>query len=169
MTMVARQAGDAGDAMLIRVDDLRGPEIAALLRSHLDNSRRWSPPESVHALDLDALRSPDITFWTAWDGGHLLGCGALKELDPFHGEIKSMHTAEAYRRRGVAKALLAHIVEEARSRSYRRLSLETGSMDAYAPARDLYAGFGFVPCGPFADYVLDPNSVFMTLDLAGRR
>ncbi len=149
----------------IRVDDLRGPEIAGLLRVHLENSRAWSPPESVHALDLEALRSPEITFWTAWDGAALLGCGALKELDPAHGEVKSMHTAHQHRRRGVAARLLAHIVDEARSRSYRRLSLETGSMQVYAPARALYARFGFVDTGPFSGYVLDPNSVFMALDL----
>jgi putative acetyltransferase len=152
--------------MQIRVDDLRGPEIARLLQAHLENSRKWSPPESIHALDLDALRSPDITFWTAWDGAGLLGCGALKELDPSHGEIKSMHTAQAHRRRGVAAGLLAHILAQARSRSYRRLSLETGSMDAFAAARALYAGFGFVSTGPFADYAPDPYSCFMTLDLA---
>jgi putative acetyltransferase len=151
--------------MQIRVDDLRGPQIAQLLRAHLENSRKWSPPESIHALDLDALRSPDITFWTAWDGATLLGCGALKELDPLHGEIKSMHTAQQHRRRGVAARLLAHILEEARSRCYRRLSLETGSMDAFAPARALYARFGFVGTGPFGDYVLDPYSCFMTLAL----
>ncbi len=152
--------------MQIRVDDLRGPEIAELLRTHLENSRRWSPPESVHALDLDGLRAPEITFWTAWDGADLLGCGALKELDPIHGEIKSMHTAAKHRRRGVANGLLKHIVDEARRRSYRRLSLETGSMDAFVPARALYAGFGFVHSGPFGDYIEDPYSVFMTLDLA---
>jgi putative acetyltransferase len=154
--------------MQIRVDDLQGPEIARLLQTHLENSRKWSPPESIHALDLDGLRSPQITFWSAWDGASLLGCGALKELDPFHGEIKSMHTAEGHRRRGVAKRLLAHIVDEARSRSYRRLSLETGSMDAYAPARALYGRFGFISTGPFANYVPDPNSSFMTLDLTVR-
>src|SRR4029077_15465380 len=122
-----------------------------------------------HALDLDALRSPGITFWTGWDGDHLLGCGALKELDRVHGEIKSMHTAAAYRGRGVALSLLKHIVEEARSRSYRRLSLETGSRVAFAPARMLYAGFGFVTCGPFGGYILDPNSVFMTFELTDTR
>jgi len=153
--------------MQIRVDDLRGSEIARLLRAHLENSRKWSPPESIHALDLDALRSPEITFWSAWDGARLLGCGALKELDPFHGEIKSMHTAQEHRGRGVAARLLAHIVAEARSRRYHRLSLETGSMDAFAPARALYARFGFVSTGPFGDYVFDPHSCFMTLDLAG--
>jgi putative acetyltransferase len=151
--------------MLIRIDDLTGPQIAALLRTHLENSRRWSPPESCHALDLDELRGPDITFWTAWDRTQLLGCGALKQIDSSHGEIKSMHTTQAHRGRGVAKALLTHIIAVARSRGYRRLSLETGSMDAYAPARALYAGAGFCDCPPFGDYVLDPNSSFMTLEL----
>lgn len=151
--------------MQIRLDDLQGPEIARLLQTHLENSRTLSPPESDHALDLESLRSAQITFWTAWDGASLLGCGALKELDPTHGEIKSMHTAEKHRRRGVAARLLAHIISEARSRSYRRLSLETGSVDGYAAARALYARFGFVDAGPFADYVLDPYSSYMTLDL----
>jgi putative acetyltransferase len=155
--------------MKIRADDLRGPEIAKLLAAHLDYCRASSPPESTHALDLDALRSPGITFWTGWDGDRLMGCGALKRLDDFHGEIKSMHTAAAYRGRGVALGLLKHIVEEARSRSYRRLSLETGSMAAFAPARALYARFGFVTCRPFGDYILDPNSVFMTFELTDTR
>jgi putative acetyltransferase len=107
-----------------------------------------------------------MTFWTAWDGAGLLGCGALKALDPSHGEIKSMHTAAQHRGRGVAAGLVAHMVAEARSRRYRRLSLETGAMDAFAPARALYARCGFVGCGPFGDYRPDPNSVFMTLELA---
>ena len=156
------------DFVKIRIDDLRGQEIADLLLAHLENSRKWSPPESIHALDLQALRSPQITFWSAWDGASLLGCGALKAVDPSHGEIKSMHTSHEHRRRGVAARLLAHIVDEARSRSYLRLSLETGSMDAFAPARALYARFGFVSTGPFGDYLLDPNSCFMTLDLTSR-
>jgi putative acetyltransferase len=151
--------------VLIRQDDLRGPEIAELLRAHLASARKHSPPESVHALDLEALRAREITFWTLWDGPDLLGCGALKELDPAHGEIKSMHTAEACRRRGVAARILTHIIGEARSRRYRRLSLETGSPEAFAPARALYARFGFVICGPFENYREDPYSVFMTLDL----
>ena len=154
--------------MQIRVDDLRGPEIAELLRAHLEHCRKWSPPESVHALDLNALRSPEVTFWTAWDGASLLGCGALKELDPFQGEIKSMHTAAKHRGRGVAAGLVTHMVAEARSRSYQHLSLETGSMDAFAPARALYSRFGFISSGPFGDYILDPNSVFMTLGLTGK-
>jgi putative acetyltransferase len=152
--------------MHIRRDDLRGGEIAALLRLHLEDAARHSPPESVHALDLERLRAPEITFWTAWDGADLLGCGALKELDPRHGEIKSMHTAARHRRRGVAGGMLRHIIGEADRRRYARLSLETGSMAAFAPARALYDRFGFVACAPFGDYVLDPYSVFMALDLA---
>lgn len=151
--------------MQIRIDDLTGQDVADLLQAHLEYCRTSSPPESVHALDLDALRAPGITFWTAWDAGNLLGCGALTELDSSHGEIKSMHVAAQHRGHGVAAALVKHIVAEARARSYRRLSLETGSMTAFAPARALYARFGFIGTGPFGDYVPDPNSVFMTLDL----
>jgi putative acetyltransferase len=121
-----------------------------------------SPPESVHALDLDGLRKPQITFWTAWSGSALLGCGALKGLTPVHGEIKSMRTASAHRRMGVARAILTHIVEEARKRSYTILSLETGAMQAFEPAQRLYGSFGFTYCPPFAGYAEDPNSVFMT-------
>lgn len=159
-------------AVDIRVDDLRGPEIALLLEEHLRHMRQVSPPESVHALDLGALRKPEITFWTAWEGAELAGCGAIKELDPRHGEIKSMRIAAAYLRKGVAAAMMRHILQEAARRSYRRLSLETGSMAAFVPARSLYARFGFRECGPFADYVLDPYSVFMTRALSkasGRR
>ena len=152
--------------MQIRIDDLRGPEIAELLATHVAFCRASSPPESTHVLDLDALRSPEITFWSAWHGASLLGCAALKELDPTHGEVKSMHTAARHRGRGVGLELLRQIVGEARSRGYRRLSLETGSMEAFASARALYTRFGFVDCPPFGDYRLDPNSVFMTLDLA---
>jgi putative acetyltransferase len=149
----------------IRKDDLSGPEIEALLRAHLDHAARHSPPESIHALDLDRLRAPEITFWSAWSEGALLGCGALKELTPDHGEIKSMHTAEAHRGKGVAARLLAHILDEARARSYRRISLETGSMEGFAAARALYARFGFTICPPFAQYREDPYSVCMTLEL----
>ena len=151
--------------MLIRLDDLAGPEIQALLKEHLRIMHELSPPESVHALDLSALRQPDITFWTAWSQAELLGCGALKELDLSHGEVKSMRTASSQRRNGVGRAMLEHIVAEARTRSYARLSLETGSMEAFAPARRLYQSFGFNHCAPFADYVEDPNSVFMTRTL----
>lgn len=146
----------------IREDDLRGAEIARLLQEHLEDMARHSPPESIHALDLEGLRAPGITFWTAWQGDELVGCGALKELDPQHGEIKSMRTARTHLRKGVAAQMLQHIVEEARRRRYRRLSLETGSMAAFAPARRLYDRFGFAACGPFGDYREDPNSVFMT-------
>ncbi len=148
--------------MQIRLDDLSGPEIRELLDEHLRDMALLSPPDSVHALDLEALRRPDITFWTAWSNGDLLGCGALQELDPRHGEIKSMRTAVAHRRRGVARALLRHIVLEAQKRGYRRLSLETGAVDGFQPAQQLYLSFGFDYCGPFGGYKPDPNSVFMT-------
>ena len=151
--------------MKIIVDDLRGPEVHELLREHLRSMMQLSPPESVHALDLEGLRRPEITFWTAWEGGELLGCGALKELDAGHAEIKSMRTAARHLRKGVAKALLLHILDEAGRRGYRRLSLETGSMEAFEPARRLYVSFGFDYCGPFGDYVEDPHSVFMTREL----
>ncbi|MDB5871230.1 MAG: family N-acetyltransferase [Ramlibacter sp.] len=151
--------------MRIELDDLSRPEVHALLQEHLDNMYELSPPESVHALDLTKLRSADITFWTVWDGSQLLGCGALKELTPTHGEVKSMRTPQSLRRRGAGRAVLAHIVAQAKSRGYRRLSLETGSQDAFKPAQDLYASFGFSHCGPFADYAADPNSVFMSLEL----
>ena len=148
--------------MDIRLDDLTGPEIRALIHEHLRNMALHTPPKSMHALPLDALRKPEITFWSVWQDSELMGCGALKKLDATHGEIKSMRTASAHLRKGVAAALLTHILEVARRRSYRRLSLETGSQAVFVPARTLYAGFGFQPCGPFADYVEDPNSAFMT-------
>jgi putative acetyltransferase len=152
--------------MLIRIDDLSHPAIHALLREHLASMHALSPRESVHALDLDGLRHPAITFWAAWDGATLLGCAALRELDPAHGEIKSMRTPQALRRQGAGKALLAHLLEVAAQRGYRRLSLETGSQDGFAPARTLYQRAGFVPCAPFAEYKDDPNSVFMTRAMA---
>ena len=151
--------------MKIELDDLSRPEIHALLDEHLQSMYAVSPPESVHALDLGKLRKPEITFWSAWDDSLLLGCGALKQLDATHGEIKSMRTPNAIRRRGAGRAILAHIIAVARARNYQRLSLETGSMDAFTPAQKLYESFGFSRCGPFADYVEDPNSVFMTLRL----
>lgn len=151
--------------MKIETDDLSRPAIHALLNEHLQDMYELSPPESVHALDLEKLRKPDITFWSAWDGTLLLGCGALKELDRGHGEVKSMRTPAALRRRGAGRAILAHIVEVARSRSYERLSLETGSVEAFKPAQRLYESVGFAYCGPFGQYTEDPNSVFMTLRL----
>ena len=149
----------------IRVDDLEGPEIRALLEEHLAQMHAQSPPESVHALDLAGLKRPEITFWTAWDGGELIACGALKMLDATHGEIKSMRTPSGARRRGAGRAMLAHIIGVARERGLARLSLETGSQDAFLPARTLYASFGFGACGPFGDYQPDPHSAFMTMQL----
>ena len=153
--------------MDIRTGGLDTPEVVALLREHLHSMTLHSPPESIHALDLEKLRQPDITFWSVWQGSELMGCGALKEIDPLHGEIKSMRTVAAHLRKGVAARLLEHIIDEAKCRSYERLILETGSMEAFAPAHKLYASFGFELCGPFADYVEDPYSVFMTKDIQG--
>ncbi|MGE4243444.1 GNAT family N-acetyltransferase [Ramlibacter sp.] len=150
----------------IERDDLSRAGVIALLEEHLANMYELSPPESVHALDLSQLRAPGITFWTAWEGDLLLGCGALKELSPEHGEIKSMRTPKAIRRRGAGRAMLDHIVAEARSRGYRTLSLETGPQDGFLAAQSLYRSVGFEVCGPFGDYRLDPFSVFMTLELA---
>jgi putative acetyltransferase len=151
--------------MDIKIDNLTGAEVAELVGEHLHGMRLNSPPESIHALNLDQLRKPEITFWSAWEGSELLGCGALKELDDQHGEIKSMRTSSSHLRKGVAKQLLQHIIEEGKQRGYHRLSLETGSMDAFEPARRLYASFGFQYCKPFSDYIEDPNSVFMTKEL----
>jgi putative acetyltransferase len=148
--------------MKIEIDDLSRPAIHALLNEHLQSMYELSPPESVHALDLENLRKPEITFWSAWEGSLLLGCGALKELDSKHGEVKSMRTPTAIRRQGAGRAILTHIIEVARNRSYARLSLETGSQDAFKPAQRLYESFGFKYCGPFGEYTEDPNSVFMT-------
>jgi len=149
----------------IRIDDLSGPEIAALLDEQLECAAKVSPRESRHALDLDGLRKPEITFWSVWRGKELAGCGALKELDAGHGEVKSMRTATAHLRKGVAAAVLQHIIAEAKRRRYRKLSLETGSMEYFEPARQLYQKFGFRKCVPFADYREDRNSVFMTMAL----
>lgn len=137
----------------IQVAQVRGPVIEGFLREHLTDMMRHSPAESVHALDLDRLRADDITFWTVTDGAELLGCGALRELTVDHGEVKSMRTAPAHLRRGVAAALLQHLVDEAIARGYRRLSLETGSGPAFAPARALYSRSGFSECGPFGEYM----------------
>jgi putative acetyltransferase len=152
-------------AFEIRTGGLDRPEVAALLREHLAFAARHSPRESRHALDLDGLRARDVTFWSVWRGSELVACGALKELTPSHGEIKSMRTASSQLRKGIAAMLLGHMLDVARQRGYRRVSLETGSMAAFAPARALYARFGFEFCGAFADYIVDPNSVFMTLEL----
>jgi putative acetyltransferase len=149
--------------MRIEVDDLTRPAIHALLEEHLKSMHALSPPESVHALDLSKLKKPDITFWSAWEEQQLLGCGALKELDRTHGEVKSMRTPHTLRRKGAGRAILQHIIEVARTRQYTRLTLETGVAKEFQPAHALYESFGFNYCGPFGDYALDPNSVFMTL------
>ncbi|MEV0246202.1 GNAT family N-acetyltransferase [Nocardia sp. NPDC050712] len=149
----------------IAVDDLTGPDIAALLTQHLADMHAHSPEDSVHALDLVELRKPEITFWSARDGGALLGCTALKELDPTHGEIKSMRTATGHTGRGIAAALLGHLLAEARARGYARLSLETGATEFFAPAVRLYQRHGFEFCDPFADYAADPHSLFLTRTL----
>ncbi len=151
--------------MRVELDDLSRPQVLALLSEHLANMYELSPPESVHALDVSKLRGPSITFWTVWDGDELLGCGALKQLSPTHGEVKSMRTPAAMRRRGAGRAILRHIIAVARQRNYVRLSLETGSMEAFVPAQRLYESFGFTYCGPFGSYKEDPNSVFMQLRL----
>ncbi|MEU3566664.1 GNAT family N-acetyltransferase [Kitasatospora sp. NPDC006786] len=148
--------------MQIATDDLSGPEIVRFLNEHVQQMRAISPPESTHALDLDALRRPGITFWSVRDDGVLVGCGALKQLDADHAELKSMRTAPLRKRSGVASLLLEHIITEARRMGFTKLSLETGTPDFFLPARKLYEKFGFVPCEPFADYRPDPNSAFMT-------
>ena len=159
-------AKDDGAAFTIREDDLTGEEIARLLRLHLGDMHRNSPACSVHAMPIERLRAPDVTFWTAWSGSELAACGALKHHDADLGEIKSMRAAPAFRGRGAGAAILCHLIDEARRRGYRRLSLETGSGPAFEPALALYAKHGFVSCDAFADYPQDdPFSRFMTLEL----
>ncbi len=148
--------------MNIRPDDLRGPAIAAFLQAHLDDIAPTAPAESQHALDLAALRQPGIRFWTAWAGDQVVACAALKALNGEHLELKSMRTAPHLRGQGVASALLAHVLNEARASGHHRISLETGSMAFFHAAHALYRRHGFVDCGPFGDYRLDTNSLFMT-------
>ena len=145
---------------------LDDPRVVALLQLHVTRARAETAPGSAHALDLGALRAPEVSFWSAWEGDEPVGVGALKRLSAEHGEIKSMYTAEAARGRGVGSALVRYIMAEARARGIQRLSLETGSWAYFLPARALYARHGFVECGPFGDYRADPNSVFMTVTLA---
>lgn len=147
--------------MHIYLDDMTGAEITALLEEHHSDMLLHSPEESVHALDIGALQSPNLSVWSVWVNGELAGCGALKELNNRQGEIKSMRTSQAYLRTGVAAKLLNWILSEAKGRSYSKVSLEIGSMDAFIPARKMYESFGFKYCKPFADYVEDPYSVFM--------
>lgn len=151
--------------MRIAVDDLSSPATIAFLEDHVTELRTLGPPESTHALDLDGLREPGVRFWTARDGDEVVGCAALKELDATHAEVKSMRTAAARKRQGIAGRLLVTVLEHARAAGYQRLSLETGSDEFFAPARALYARHGFVECEPFADYRPDPLSTFMTLEL----
>ena len=151
--------------MQIQEDDPRKADVSRLLSEHLDAMRSISSPESKHALDIDGLCTPAITFWTMREDDQLLGCGALLELDQGHGEIKSMRTAHDHLRKGVAFKQLKHIIDVAQARGYARLSLETGAQNEFAPARGLYARFGFKVCEAFGEYLPDPNSVFMTLKL----
>jgi putative acetyltransferase len=146
-------------------DDLTHPKVALILQEHLDDMHATSPAESVHALDLEKLRQPNIRFWTAWQQDELLGCGALKTLSAKHGEIKSMRTARQHLRKGVAGKMLEHIIQQAKAQNLLYLSLETGSQVFFHPAIKLYKSFGFQFCEPFADYKVDPNSKFMTLAL----
>lgn len=151
--------------MRIVVNDLSGPEIKAFLEEHIQDMRAITPLESKHALDLEALRAPEITFWSIYDGDMLVGCGAIKRLDDKHAEVKSMRTATDRRQSGIASLILKHIFAEARAMGFSRLSLETGSTEPFQAARSLYEKFGFAYCGPFGDYRPDPNSVFMTKEL----
>lgn len=151
--------------LMIAVDDLSGPEIAELLKRHLDHMFAVTPAGSVYALDLDRLRIPEITFWSARLSGTLIGCIALKDLGGGHGEIKSAHTHSDHRGRGVGRALVAHLIAEARLRAMLRLSLETGHTGHFAAPIALYRSFGFEPCGPFGDYAFDPHSLYLTRSL----
>ena len=153
--------------MRVRIaeDDLTHPAVVELIRLHLQRMHETSPPENVFALDVSGLRSPDVTFWVAWDGDAPMGCGALKALGGAHGEVKSMRTADGYLRRGVAAAILDHIVREARARGYERVSLETGTGPAFEPAHVLYARAGFVECAPFGAYTDTAFSRYFTLEL----
>jgi putative acetyltransferase len=149
----------------IVVDDLTGPQIASFLDEHVAEMLSITPPESKHALDLETLRGPGITFWSVMDAGTVVGCGALKRLDARHAEVKSMRTLAARQRSGIASMLLEHIISEARRMGFTRLSLETGSAEFFAPARRLYEKFGFSYCEPFDGYRPDPLSVFLTRTL----
>lgn len=144
---------------------LDDPRVQKLLIHHFHTARAETAPGSAHALDLSGLKAPDVLFWSAWAGDCVIAVGALKRLSESHGEIKSMHTAEAHRRKGIGSAMLRHIITEARKMGLSRLSSETGSWPYFIPARELYRRHGFVECPPFGSYVLDPNSIFMTLEL----
>lgn len=149
----------------IREDDLTGPEIAELLRLHLDEMHAWSPPESVHAMGIERLRGADVTFYSAWSGERLAACGAIKHLGKDHGELKSMRAHPDFRGQGAGRAILLHLLAEARVRGYQRVSLETGRPEQFLPARQLYEANGFAECPPFGDYTEDPFSICMTRTL----
>jgi putative acetyltransferase len=153
----------------IREDDLTGEAIAALLRFHLDEMHQWSPPESVHAMPIERLRAADVTFFSAWAkdecGDKLAACGAIKQIDDRHGELKSMRADPAWRGKGAGKAVLHHLIAVARQRGFTRLSLETGRPEPFLPARRLYESHGFAECPPFGDYVSDDFSICMTKEL----
>lgn len=149
----------------ISIANLEAPDFIALINTHTDLMLSISPPGSCHFLPIDGLKTSDVTVWEMRDGPDLVGCGALKELDRAHGEIKSMHTRSAKRSAGLGRKMLEHILQTAKSRGYTRLSLETGSMEGFLPARRLYEAYGFTECGPFGDYKTDPNSLFMALEL----
>ncbi|OJF68056.1 GNAT family N-acetyltransferase [Alteromonas sp. V450] len=151
--------------MEIKRDNLENEKVVALLHEHLSDMRATSPPESVHALDVNALTLPNITFFSAWEGDALAGCIAIKKLNGTDAEIKSMRTSHAYRRQGVGNKLLVFLLDYAKEQGYLRISLETGTQDYFLPARKLYKKFGFVDCGPFSNYKLDPNSHFMSRDI----
>ncbi|WOJ95467.1 GNAT family N-acetyltransferase [Congregibacter brevis] len=151
--------------MNIKVDDLSDPRIAEFLEEHMRDMLSVSPPESTHALNLDELKDTAVTFWSVWQGQSLVGCAALKRLDTTHGEVKSMRVSNEFRGQGVARKMLTHLIAYAKQEGFARLSLETGSMAFFDPARRLYESFGFSYCEPFAEYTIDPNSVFMSLEL----
>jgi putative acetyltransferase len=152
--------------LVISIDDPRADDVRALVGRHLAFANECTPLADVHALDLNELLSPAVTFFSVRCGRELLAIGALQELDETHVELKSMHTAEAARGQGVGRVMADHLIAIARERGYRRVSLETGTMDAFAPARRLYMSAGFTPCDPFGDYRISPNSTYMTLALA---
>lgn len=152
--------------MLITEGQLDDPRVQALLAHHFTSARAQTAPGSAHALDLSGLKSPDIRFWSVWDEESVVAIGALKRISQSHGEVKSMHTAQSHRRKGAGSLLLGHIINQARQMALSRLSLETGSWPYFLPAHAFYKRHGFVECPPFGNYVADPNSVFMTLDLA---
>ena len=149
----------------IRIDSPPSDAVIGLLQEHYEDMFKHSPPESVHALDVASLNSNDVTFWSSWDGDNIVACAALKQLDVQSVELKSMKTASAYLRRGAAAELLEHLIAESKARGYSVIYLETGSADAFRPARKLYSSFSFEEVGPFADYNLDPHSVFMRLEI----